>query len=100
MTEKERLREQIQYCEAKLSNPLFLENAKPEIVEKENQKLRDFQNKLECLNDPFSFMVKDTKFTVRRIIPILLLCLLCGCATTYTGSQTQQQWRQEQLKQK
>lgn len=68
MAIKERLLEQIQDCKDKLNNPKFVANAKPEVVEKEKQKLHDFQHKLDVLESPMSFMVGDTKFMVKRMV--------------------------------
>jgi valyl-tRNA synthetase len=56
--ERERLEEEIAYyrgfieaVEKKLSNERFVQNAKPEIVEKERQKMADGQSKLQSLEE-------------------------------------------------
>jgi valyl-tRNA synthetase len=49
MTEKERLNLQIEKAINNLSNPKFLKNAKPEVIERERQKVIDFSNELDAI---------------------------------------------------
>jgi valyl-tRNA synthetase len=49
LKEKNQLEEEIQKIDKKISNPGFLEKAKPEVVEKEKQKIQLYQEKKDVI---------------------------------------------------